>query len=80
MARPQVPDRGDTLQIWRVAANITNKHSLTADKCGPPASGLGVVLRTYTEIRWGGVRWINLAQNMDRWKALVNIVIKLQVS
>jgi hypothetical protein len=32
MARPQVADGGDGLQIWRVAANILNKQSQTADK------------------------------------------------
>jgi hypothetical protein len=32
MARPQVVDGGDGLQIWRVAVNILNKQSRTADK------------------------------------------------
>jgi hypothetical protein len=32
MARPQVLDGGDTFQVWRVAANILNKQSRTADK------------------------------------------------
>jgi hypothetical protein len=32
MARPQVADGGDGLQIRRVAANILNKQSQTADK------------------------------------------------
>jgi hypothetical protein len=32
MARPQVADGGDGLQIWRVAANILNKQSRTIDK------------------------------------------------
>jgi hypothetical protein len=32
MAHPQ--DGGDGLQIWRVAANILNKQSRTADKGG----------------------------------------------
>jgi hypothetical protein len=32
MALPQVADGGDGLQIWKVAANILNKQSLTADK------------------------------------------------
>jgi hypothetical protein len=32
MTRPQVEDGGDALQIWRVAANILNKQSRTADK------------------------------------------------
>jgi hypothetical protein len=31
MARPRVADRGDGLQVWRVAANILNKKSRTAD-------------------------------------------------
>jgi hypothetical protein len=31
MARPLVADRGDGLQIWRVAANMLNKQSRTAD-------------------------------------------------
>jgi hypothetical protein len=31
VARPRVADRGDGLQIWRVAANILNKQSRTAD-------------------------------------------------
>jgi len=32
MARPQVEDGGDGLQIRRVAANIINKPSRTAEK------------------------------------------------
>jgi hypothetical protein len=32
MARPQVADGGNGLQIWRVAANILNKQSRRADK------------------------------------------------
>jgi hypothetical protein len=40
MVRPRVADRGDGLQIWRVAANIFNKQSRTADRGGPTAWGL----------------------------------------
>jgi hypothetical protein len=32
--RPQVADVGEGLQIWRLAANILNKQSRTADKGG----------------------------------------------
>jgi hypothetical protein len=32
MARPQVADGGDALQVWTVAANILDKRSRTADK------------------------------------------------
>jgi hypothetical protein len=29
------------------------------------------------EIGWGGVDWIGLAQNMDKWRGLVNAVMNL---
>jgi hypothetical protein len=32
MARPQVADGGDGLQIWRVASNILNKQPRIVDK------------------------------------------------
>jgi hypothetical protein len=35
MARPQVADRGGSLLIWRLAANILNKQSRAADKGSP---------------------------------------------
>jgi hypothetical protein len=31
------------------------------------------------EIRWNGMGWINLVQNRDQWRALVNIVMNLWV-
>jgi hypothetical protein len=31
------------------------------------------------EMGWGDVEWIDLAQNRDRWRVLVNSVLKLQV-
>jgi hypothetical protein len=31
------------------------------------------------EIGWEGVEWIHLAQDRDRWQALVNAVMNLQV-
>jgi hypothetical protein len=31
------------------------------------------------EIGWGGVDWIGLAQDRDRWRALVNAVMNLRV-
>jgi hypothetical protein len=41
MARPQVADGGEGLQIWRVAVNILNKQSRTADKGWPSSFGVG---------------------------------------
>jgi hypothetical protein len=31
------------------------------------------------EIRWDGVDWIDLAQDRDQWRALVNTAMNLQV-
>jgi hypothetical protein len=31
------------------------------------------------EIGWGGVEWIHLAQDRDRWLAVVNAVMNLRV-
>jgi hypothetical protein len=31
------------------------------------------------EVRWGDKDWINLAQDRDRWRALVNAVMNLRV-
>jgi hypothetical protein len=31
------------------------------------------------EIGWGGRDWINVAQDRDKWRALVNMVMNLRV-
>jgi hypothetical protein len=31
------------------------------------------------EIGWGGVCWIGLAQDGDKWRAVVNAVVNLRV-
>jgi hypothetical protein len=33
----------------------------------------------FRELEWCGVNWIDLAQERDQWRALVNTVIKLRV-
>jgi hypothetical protein len=32
------------------------------------------------EIRWGGIDWIDLAQDRDQWRELENTVMNLRVS
>jgi hypothetical protein len=31
------------------------------------------------EIEWGGVDWISLAKDRDKWRALVNVLMNLSV-
>jgi hypothetical protein len=31
------------------------------------------------EVEWGDVNWMGLAQGRNKWRALVNSVLKLQV-
>jgi hypothetical protein len=45
----------ERLQILRVAANISNKQSRTADRGGLPAWGWGEVLTTYHSKKTGFV-------------------------
>jgi hypothetical protein len=33
----------------------------------------------FTEIGWDGMDWIDLAQDRDQWRALVNTVMNLRV-
>jgi hypothetical protein len=47
MTRPQVADRGDGLQIWRVAANILNEQSWTADSGWSSSLGVGRELTSF---------------------------------
>jgi hypothetical protein len=32
------------------------------------------------EVEWGDMDWIDMAQDSDRWRALVNAVMNLRVS
>jgi hypothetical protein len=113
MARPQVAVGGNCLQIRRVAANISNKQSRTADRGWSSSLGIGLGLTTphhkllicyetgttasdkdgffdttqapknvhdiWQLAGGGGEEWIQLAQDRDRWRAVVNGVMNLRV-
>jgi hypothetical protein len=36
-------------------------------------------IKTDLKIGWDGMDWIDLAQNRDRWRALVNAIMNLRV-
>jgi hypothetical protein len=37
------------------------------------------ILMDLTEIGWGGMDWIDLAQDRDQWRALVNTTMNFRV-
>jgi hypothetical protein len=39
----------------------------------------GNIKMYFLEIGWGGVDWIGLVQDREKWRALVNAVMNLQV-
>jgi hypothetical protein len=63
MARLRVADRGDGLQIWRVAANILNKQSRTADSGWSSSLGVGVLRRIF------GPKWDEVT---GQWRKMHN--------
>jgi hypothetical protein len=40
---------------------------------------VGNVKMDLREIGWGGMHWIDLAQDMEQWRALVSTVMNLRV-
>ena len=45
----------------------------------PDVYGRIILLWNFRELGCGGMNWINLAQDRDRWRALVNAVINLHI-
>ena len=46
---------------------------------GDPGDGRAIFKMDLEEVGCGGVDWIELAQDRDRWRALVNVVMNLRV-
>jgi hypothetical protein len=47
---------------------------------GPRRRRVNNVKMYIRELGWDGMDWIDLAQDRDQWRALVNTVMNLQVS
>ena len=51
------------------------------DHWGDPGADGRIILRwIFRKYGCGGMDWIELAQDRDRWQALVNVVMNLRVS
>jgi hypothetical protein len=67
---------GEERNMYRVLmGKPEEKRPLGRQRCRWE-DGIGMDLR---EIGWGSVDWIQLAQDKDRWRALVNTVMNLWV-
>jgi hypothetical protein len=55
--------------------NLEGKRPLGRKRC-KWVNNIKVNLR---EIEWCGINWIDVAQDRDKWKALVNTVMNLHV-
>jgi hypothetical protein len=49
------------------------------DHLGDPGADERIILKWISGSGMGGMNWINLAQNRDRWRAGINAVLILRV-
>jgi hypothetical protein len=54
-------------------------HSINATVPIVPQRGAGLWKNSLREIGWDGMDWIDLAEDRDQWRALVNMVMNLWV-
>jgi hypothetical protein len=85
MAPPRVTDAGDALQILRVAWNILNKQSRTADKGWSSSLGLRVGLRNlhlkiklFTKYHKGPRTWTDSLGMGDEEECRILVAIQME--
>jgi hypothetical protein len=65
--------RGGAYRV--LVAKPEGKRSLGRPRC----RWENIIKMDLQEVRWGRIDWIDMAQNRNRWQALVNAVMNLQV-
>jgi hypothetical protein len=67
---------GETRNAYRIlVGKPEEKRPLGRPRC----RWVNDIKMDLTEIGWDGVDWIELAQDRDQWRALVNTVMNLRV-
>jgi hypothetical protein len=66
-------EKRNVYRLWVRKSEV--KRPLGRPRCG----WVYYIKRDLGEIGWVGVDWIGLDQDRDKWRALVNVVMNLQV-
>jgi hypothetical protein len=67
---------GETMNAYRIlVGKPEGKRPLGRPRC----RWVDNIKMDFREIRWDGMDWIELAQERDQWRALVNTVMNLRV-
>jgi hypothetical protein len=71
-----VAPMGEKRNVYRIlVGKPEGKRSLGRPQC----SGLDNIKMDLRETGWDGMHWIDLAQDRDQWRALVNKAMNLRV-
>jgi hypothetical protein len=70
------PKRDEVTEGWRKLHNEELHNLYSSPRPGPRWVDIKMDLR---EVGWGGMDLIDLAQDRDQWRALVNTVMNLRV-
>jgi hypothetical protein len=71
-----VSQMGEQSNVYRILVEKPEGKSPLRRPKRRRADNIKMFLR---DIVWGGVDWIDLAEDRDQWRALVNMVMKIQV-
>jgi hypothetical protein len=68
-----------TVATQCTASWVVMQRSSTSKRLSSASDVLLTIRMDHGEVEWGDVDWIGLAQDRDRWRALVNSVLNLRV-